>query len=203
MDVYREQQIADAMMVCETDPGAGSACRNVYSMDQCLVEADSSLWEEYYFHRRSPNVAATPLGTTLKNPDVRQCVCGQQSLQSLEKCMGCVRKQSMLDGEMDLLGIGFVAENACGVILPSFKLSKDVGSNKNSTGSSQDPTTTSSKNESQPPSPEKNSTLGSGTTTSSLAHPTETSGATVSRVAGQMSCLMGVAAMLAFTVSLL
>lgn len=208
VDMYREQQIADAMLLCEEDIGTSNACRSVYSMDQCLVEADSSLWEEYYFHRRSPDVAATPLGITLKNPDVKQCVCGQQSLQSLEKCMRCVRKQSQLDGEIDLLGVGFVAENACGVILPSFQLSKDVGSSSSSSNSTssttQESTTASGKNESQPPTtPEKNNSQESATATSSQAYPMKTSGATVARVAGQVPGLTVVAAMLAFTMCLL
>ena len=210
-DIDRQQQIATSLMLCEMDISASNACRSVYSMDQCLVEADSSLWEEYYFHRRSPNVAATPLGITLKNPDVRQCVCEQQSLQSLEKCMSCVRKVSKLDGEIDLLGVGFVAENACGVVLPSFQLSKDVSSSKNSASSSQESSTTTSGNtESQPPNPEKSSagesahstTTSYSTTTPSLAYPTQTSSAAVARVARQMSSLKGVAALLAFTMSL-
>jgi len=137
--------------------------------------------------------------------------------------MKCVRKESKLTGELDLFGVGFIAERVCGVVLPGFELSQKGRTNTktfpststtNSTttpGGNQTDTTTPTQT---PPSPGSNETtttptLGSnGTvqtpTPTQTTSPSQSSGAAVANaVVKHVAVPAGMAAVVAFGMSFL
>ncbi|KAF8455554.1 hypothetical protein BGX38DRAFT_1267151 [Terfezia claveryi] len=118
----RDKAITDAFLVCSN--AAGSTCPNTYKITSCLEGIEPSIWGKYDANHNATNISATPLGDVIKNTKLKTCACSESQLQELEDCVKCVRKGSNLTGELDLFGVGFIAERVCGVVLPSFELSQ-------------------------------------------------------------------------------
>lgn len=118
----RDKAITDAFLVCSN--AAGSTCPNTYKITSCLEGIEPSIWGKYDANHNATNISATPLGDIIKNTKLKTCACSASQLQGLEDCVKCVRKGSKLTGELDLFGVGFIAERVCGVVLPSFELSQ-------------------------------------------------------------------------------
>ncbi|KAF8423040.1 hypothetical protein EV426DRAFT_603613 [Tirmania nivea] len=201
----RDKTIIDTYLVCSN--ATGSTCPNSYKIASCLEGIEPTIWGKLDASHNASNISNTPLGDVIKNPKLKTCVCSQSQLQGLEDCVNCVRKGSRLTGEIDLFGVGFIAERVCGVVLLGFDLSQKGRTDTRTVfppTSETNLTTTPRKNQTDTTTPGSNETLQTPTPTQTNDEPSasQSSGAAVANVVVQhLAVPVGLAAVVAFGMS--